>query len=91
METCPGALTLRAYPAFPHAQTTSASVDGTVQDGKVASCPASPLTLTSRTQGNALTRRPIPVVASCFPSSGPIPTRSRHFAGLQDAGADEHR
>jgi hypothetical protein len=38
-----------------HAQTTSASVSGTVQDSQGGVLPGATVTLTSRTQGNALT------------------------------------
>ena len=48
------ALLLAAYPAFSHAQTTSAAVDGTVQDTQGGVLPGVTVTLTSRTQGNAL-------------------------------------
>ena len=37
------------------AQTTSASVSGTVQDSQGGVLPGATVTLTSRTQGNALT------------------------------------
>ena len=49
------ALLLAAYPAFSHAQTTSASVAGIVQDSQGGVLPGVTVTLTSRTQGNALT------------------------------------
>ena len=49
------AVLFAAYPAFPHAQTTSAAVDGTVQDTQGGVLPGVTVTLTSRTQGNALT------------------------------------
>ena len=42
-------------PTFVHAQTTSASVSGTVQDAQGGVLPGVTVTLTSRTQGNALT------------------------------------
>ena len=45
------ALLLAAYPAFSHAQTTSASVDGVVQDSQGGVLPGVTVTLTSRTQG----------------------------------------
>src|SRR4029450_12969107 len=49
------AILFAAYPAFPHAQTTSAAVDGTVQDTQGGVLPGATVTLTSRTQGNVLT------------------------------------
>ena len=42
-------------PTFVHAQTTSASVSGIVQDAQGGVLPGVTVTLTSRTQGNALT------------------------------------
>ena len=42
-------------PTFAHAQTTSASVSGIVQDAQGGVLPGVTVTLTSRTQGNALT------------------------------------
>ena len=42
-------------PTFVHAQTTSASVSGVVQDAQSGVLPGVTVTLTSRTQGNALT------------------------------------
>jgi hypothetical protein len=44
-----------ASPAALHAQTTSASVSGSVRDSQGGALPGATLTLTSRTQGNALT------------------------------------
>ena len=49
------ALLLVASPAVPHAQTTSASVAGTVQDGQGGVLPGVTVTITSSTQGNAQT------------------------------------
>ena len=49
------ALLFAAYPAVPHAQTTSASVAGIVQDSQGGILPGVTVTMTSRTQGNALT------------------------------------
>ena len=48
-------LLFAAYPAFAHAQTTSASVAGIVQDPQGGVLPGVTVTMTSRTQGNALT------------------------------------
>ena len=49
------ALALAGHPAFLGAQTTSASVSGTVQDPSGAVLPGVTVTLTSNTQGNVLT------------------------------------
>src|SRR5947199_3451089 len=49
------ALLFAAYPAVPHAQTTSASVAGIVQDSQGGVLPGVTVTMTSRTQGNTLT------------------------------------
>jgi hypothetical protein len=49
------ALVLAAYPAFPHAQTTSASVSGVVQDSQGSVLPGVTVSLTSQTQGQTLT------------------------------------
>ena len=43
------------YPAVVHAQTTSASVAGTIQDAQAGVLPGVTVTLTSKTQGNVLT------------------------------------
>ena len=44
-----------AGPALVHAQTTSASVSGLIKDAQGGMLPGATVTLTSRTQGNALT------------------------------------
>src|SRR5437763_16858778 len=49
------ALLFAAYPAVPHAQRTRASVAGIVQDSQGGILPDVTGTMTSRTQGNALT------------------------------------
>jgi Carboxypeptidase regulatory-like domain len=49
------ALVLAVYPTAVHAQTTSASVSGVVQDSQGGVLPGVTVTMTSRTQGNALT------------------------------------
>src|SRR5437867_13248369 len=46
---------LASYPALVTAQTTSASVSGSVQDSQGAVLPGVTVTMTSRTQGNVLT------------------------------------
>ena len=48
-------LVLVAFPTMSRAQTTSASVSGSVQDAQGAVLPGVTVTLTSRTQGNTLT------------------------------------
>jgi Carboxypeptidase regulatory-like domain/TonB dependent receptor/TonB-dependent Receptor Plug Domain len=49
------ALLVAAAPTFARAQTTSASVSGSVQDAQGGALPGVTVTLTSRTQGNVLT------------------------------------
>src|SRR5215208_2238378 len=49
------ALIVAAYPAVVDAQTTSASVSGSIQDSQAGVLPGVTVTLTSRTQGNVLT------------------------------------
>src|ERR1700730_6841059 len=49
------ALVFAGYPSALRAQTTSASVSGTVQDSQGGVLPGVTVTMTSRTQGNALT------------------------------------
>jgi len=48
-------LVLAGYPAGVRAQTTSASVSGSIQDSQAGVLPGVTVTLTSRTQGNVLT------------------------------------
>src|SRR5262245_64837010 len=49
------ALVFSGHPAVLQAQTTSASVSGSVQDSQGGVLPGVTVTLTSRTQGNVLT------------------------------------
>src|SRR3954469_11596434 len=49
------ALVFAGYPAVVQAQTTSASVSGSIQDAQAGILPGVTVTLTSRTQGNVLT------------------------------------
>jgi hypothetical protein len=49
------AVVFAGYPARVHAQTTSASVSGSIQDSQAGVLPGVTVTLTSRTQGNVLT------------------------------------
>src|SRR5919108_5337916 len=49
------AVVFAVFPAVSHAQTTSASVSGIVQDAQGGVMPGVTVTLTSSTQGNALT------------------------------------
>ena len=49
------ALVFAGYPAVVRAQTTSASVSGSIQDSQGAVLPGVTVTMTSRTQGNVLT------------------------------------
>ena len=49
------ALVFAGYPGVVHAQTTSASVSGSIQDSQAGVLPGVTVTLTSRTQGNVLT------------------------------------
>src|SRR5439155_18571316 len=51
----------------PHAQTTSASVAGVVQDSQGGALPGATVTMTSRTQGNALTTVTDPSGRFAFP------------------------
>src|SRR5215217_2077064 len=48
-------LVVVGYPAVCDAQTTSASVSGSIQDSQAGVLPGVTVTLTSRTQGNVLT------------------------------------
>src|SRR6185436_13606329 len=54
---CPAlvAFVVAGYPTTLHAQTTSASVSGSVQDSQGGVLPGVTVTMTSRTQGNVLT------------------------------------
>ena len=54
---CPAlvAFVVAGYPTALHAQTTSASVSGSVQDSQGGVLPGVTVTMTSRTQGNVLT------------------------------------
>ena len=49
------ALVVAAFPTVLRAQTTSASVSGSVQDAQGGVLPGVTVTMTSRTQGNVLT------------------------------------
>ena len=49
------ALVFAGYPTVLRAQTTSASVSGSIQDSQSAVLPGVTVTMTSRTQGNVLT------------------------------------
>src|SRR4029078_847812 len=49
------ALVFAGYPVVVHAQTTSASVSGSIQDSPARCLPVFTVALTSRTQGNVLT------------------------------------
>ena len=86
------ALLLAVFPASSHAQTTSASVSGIVQDAQGGVLPGVTVTMTSRTQGNALTVVTDTGGRFVFPIVRPDTyTLQAHSAGLQDAGADEPR
>jgi len=54
---CPAlvAFVVAGYPTTLHAQTTSASVSGSVQDSQGGVLPGVTVTMTSRTQGNVMT------------------------------------
>src|SRR5260370_5350950 len=58
------ALVFAGYPTALRAQTTSASVTGSVQDSQGRVLPGVTVTMTSRTQGNALT--------AVHPPGGPL-------------------
>src|SRR3954469_6347777 len=49
------ALVFAGYPAVVQAQTTSATVSGSIQDAQGGVLPGVTVTITSRTQGNVLT------------------------------------
>ena len=72
------------------AQTTSATVFGSVQDSQGGSLPGATVTLTSRTQGNALTATTDAEGRFVFPIVRPdsYTLRVTH-AGLQDRRADQ--
>ena len=81
---------ITAHPAILRAQTTSASVSGTVQDSQGGVLPGVTVTLTSRTQGNALDR------GYRRGRTFRVPHRPSRYLlapgrapGLQDARADE--
>src|SRR5580765_1969629 len=61
------ALLFAAHPASSDAQTTSASVAGTVQDSQGGALPGATVTMTSRTLGNALTAVTDPSGRFAFP------------------------
>ena len=84
------ALVFAGYPTVLHAQTTSATVSGSVQDAQGGVLPGVTVTMTSRTQGNVLTgghRRRWPFRLPHRPSRHLY--APGHAAGLQDGGADE--
>jgi len=61
------ALLFAMLPASTYAQTTSASVAGSVQDSQGGALPGATVTMTSRTQGNALTAVTDPSGRFAFP------------------------
>ena len=61
------ALLLAACPVLSNAQTTSASVSGTVEDAQGGVLPGVTITITSRTQGNTLTAVTDPAGRFVFP------------------------
>ena len=81
---------ITAHPAILRAQTTSASVSGTVQDSQGGVLPGVTVTLTSRSQGNVLTAVTDEGGRFVFPIVRPDTYSLQVDApGLQDTRADE--
>ena len=79
-------------PTLVHAQTTSASVSGPVQDSQGGVLPGVTVTLTSRTQGNALTAVTDEGGRFVFPIVRPDTyVAASRAPGLQDTRAHERR
>ena len=84
------ALVFAGYPTVLHAQTTSASVSGSVQDAQGGVLPGVTVTMTSRTQGNVLTGVTDGGGRFVFPIVRPDTyTLQATLPGFKTAGADE--
>ena len=82
---CSSPSSSRATPTVLHAQTTSATVSGSVQDSQGGVLPGVTVTMTSRTQGNVLTAVTDAGGRFVFPIVRPDTyTLQAHAAGLQD-------
>ena len=84
------ALVFAGYSTVLHAQTTSATVSGSVQDAQAGVLPGVTVTMTSRTQGNTLTAVTDDGGRFVFPIVRPDTyTLQVTLHGLQDGGTDE--
>src|SRR6185295_3114563 len=66
------ALVFAGYSTVLHAQTTSATVSGSVQDAQAGVLPGVTVTMTSRTQGNTLTAVTVDGGRFVFPIVRPV-------------------
>ena len=77
------ALVSTEYPAVLHAQTTSASVSGSIQDAQAGVLPGVTVTLTSKTQGNVLTAVTDEGGRFVFPIVRPVLLAQGHAQGFK--------